>query len=127
MQNFRDSPIIPLRCSSCNQYHYFLQMQSHKVTTLQTLLLVVALEVQLISASPNNNQWSWSLFSNRQARAIENLHSGEHCVDVSTYEPVAFKDVTVEVCDSTFEKNCEQKNEQVRIRVSGWDDSQKGL
>ena len=87
------------------------QMQSHKVTTLQTLLLLVT----LISAFPDNNRWSWSFFTNRQARAIENLHSGEHCVDVSTYEPVAFKDVTVEVCDSTFVKTCEDKTDQVSI------------
>lgn len=93
-------------------------MQSHKVTTLQTLLLLVALEVQLISASPNNNRWSWSIFPIRQGRAIENLHSGEHCVDVSTYEPVAFEDVTVEVCDSTFAKTCEDKTDQVGIQAS---------
>ena len=88
-------------------------MQSHKVTALQTLLLLITLESQLILATP---RWSWSLFPRRQGRAIDNLHSGEHCVDVSTYEPVAFKDVTVEVCDSTFEKTCEQKTDQVRKR-----------
>ena len=64
-----------------------------------------------------NPRWSWSLFPRRQGRAIDNLHSGEHCVDVSTYEPVAFKDVTVEVCDSTFEKTCEQKTDQVRKEI----------
>ena len=86
-------------------------MQSHKITALQTLLFLITLEAQLILATP---RWSWSLFPRRQGRAIDNLHSGEHCVDVSTYEPVAFKDVTVEVCDSTFEKTCEQKTDQVR-------------
>ena len=86
-------------------------MQSLKVTALPTYLLLITLEAQLILATP---RWSWSLFPRRQGRAIDNLHSGEHCVDVSTYEPVAFKDVTVEVCDSTFEKTCEQKTDQVR-------------
>ena len=92
-------------------------MQSHKGTTLHAILFLITLGIQLISASPNSNRWSWSLFPIRQARAIDNLHSGEHCVDVSTYEPVAFKDVTVEVCDSTFAKTCEDKTDQVGIRA----------
>lgn len=93
-------------------------MQSHKITTVQALFLIVTLEV--ITASTVVNYNPWGFFSNRQARAIDgvDLHSGEHCVDVSTYGPVAFKNVTVQVCDSTFPKTCEDKTDQVCLEVT---------
>ena len=44
------------------------------------------------------------------------LHKGEFCVDVSTYGPVEYDHVPVEVCDSTFAKQCEDRYEEVNTR-----------
>lgn len=41
------------------------------------------------------------------------LHKGEFCVDVSTYGPIQYDHVPVEVCDSTFAKQCEDRYEEV--------------
>ena len=41
------------------------------------------------------------------------LHKGEFCVDVSTYSPVQYDNKAVNVCDSTFVKNCRDRSEQV--------------
>ena len=94
--------------------HLFLQMQSHKITTVQVFFIVT---LEVITASTFRHSNPWAFFANRQARAIDgvDLHSGEHCVDVSTYKPVEFKDVAVTVCDSTFAKECEDKIDQVMI------------
>ena len=85
-------------------------MQSHKVRTLQALLLV-ALEIQLITAASQNPFGSF--FSNRQARELHG--PDDYCVDVSTYGPVAFRDVVQNVCESEIVKQCQLKTEQVRI------------
>ena len=45
------------------------------------------------------------------------LHTGEFCVDVSTYTDVQYDNDTVEVCDSTFAKQCTNKVEEVRINT----------
>jgi len=93
-------------------------MQSHKITTIQALFLMVTIEVITASTSFHTNPWAF--FTSRQARAIDgvDLHSGEHCVDVSTYKPVEFNDVAVTVCDSTFVKECEDKIDQVCLEVT---------
>ena len=41
------------------------------------------------------------------------LHSGEFCVDVSTFGDIVFENQGREACDTTFEKECETKTEQV--------------
>ena len=41
------------------------------------------------------------------------LHSGEFCVDVSTFGAIVFENQGREACDTTFEKVCETKTEQV--------------
>ena len=41
------------------------------------------------------------------------LHSGEFCVDVSTFGDIVFENQGREACDTTFEKVCETKTEQV--------------
>ena len=41
------------------------------------------------------------------------LHKGEFCVDVSTFGPVTYDSTFVEVCDSTFAKQCEDRYESV--------------
>ena len=41
------------------------------------------------------------------------LHKGEFCVDVSTYGEIEYDPIPKEVCDSTFAKVCEDRNEKV--------------
>ena len=41
------------------------------------------------------------------------LHNSEFCVDVSTFGDITFEEVPREKCDSTFEKRCETKTDQV--------------
>ena len=56
----------------------------------------------------------WASLMQRLRREVVDLHSGEFCVDVSTYGLVEFEPTPREKCDSTFNKVCETKNEQVR-------------
>jgi len=44
------------------------------------------------------------------------LHSGEFCVDVSTFGEVTFEATPREKCETTFQKNCEEKTDQVRFQ-----------
>ena len=44
---------------------------------------------------------------------IVDLHTGEFCVDVSTFGPVEYDTSPAEVCDSTFAKQCEDRYEEV--------------
>ena len=45
------------------------------------------------------------------------LHTGEFCVDVSTYTDVQYDNDTIEICDSTFSKQCTDKFEEVPIII----------
>ena len=45
------------------------------------------------------------------------LHSGEFCVDVSTFGPVLYDATPREKCTTVFNKQCEDKTEQVRIEI----------
>ena len=47
--------------------------------------------------------------------AVVDLHNQEFCVDVSTFGPISFEAEPREKCDTTFEKRCETKSEQVRL------------
>lgn len=49
----------------------------------------------------------------RLRRETVDLHNGEFCVDVSTYGSVTFEATPREKCDTTFQKQCETKTEQV--------------
>ena len=40
-------------------------------------------------------------------------HKGTFCVDVSTFGEVEYKDVKIEVCDSTFTKQCTDQYKEV--------------
>ena len=44
------------------------------------------------------------------------LHSGEFCVDVSTFGDIVFENQGREACDTTFEKVCETKTEQASLK-----------
>ena len=46
------------------------------------------------------------------------LHNKEFCVDVSTYEPVVWKEVDAEQCDTVFVKKCEDRSEEVCADVT---------
>merc|ERR1739844_513920 len=60
----------------------------------------------------------WASLMQRLRREVVDLHSGEFCVDVSTYGLVEFEPTPREKCDSTFNKVCETKNEQVCDEVT---------
>ena len=51
----------------------------------------------------------------RDASELVDLHNGEFCVDVSEWGDVEYTPLEREQCDSTFEKKCEMKTEQVTI------------
>ena len=51
----------------------------------------------------------------RDASELVDLHNGEFCVDVSEWGDVEYTPLEREQCDSTFEKKCEMKTEQVII------------
>ena len=43
-------------------------------------------------------------------------HKGTFCVDVSTFGEVEYKDVKIEVCDSTFTKQCTDQYKEVNSK-----------
>ena len=53
-----------------------------------------------------------SLLSDGEDEGVD-LHSGEFCVDVSTFGDIVFENQGREACDTTFERVCETKTEQV--------------
>jgi hypothetical protein len=54
--------------------------------------------------------------SSKEKAAVD-LHSGEFCVDVSTYGEVVFEAKPRDKCHTTFQKKCEQKTDQVTSRM----------
>merc|ERR1712141_120747 len=60
----------------------------------------------------------WASLMQRLRREVVDLHSGEFCVDVSTYGDVVFEPTTREKCDTQFQKQCETKSEQVCDEVT---------
>ena len=48
---------------------------------------------------------------------VVDLHSGEFCVDVSTFGNIVFQPTMREKCDTTFSKQCETKTDQVREKA----------
>lgn len=86
-----------LRISIFNKFRFFWQ-----------LLGVVAATASASRVSP------WANNLGRLRREIVNLHDGEFCVDVSTYGLVKFTETPREKCDTTFQKQCEDRNEQVK-------------
>ena len=65
-------------------------------------------------------QSQWASLMQRLRRETVDLHSGEFCVDVSTFGPVLYDATPREKCTTVFNKQCEDKTEQVRILISGW-------
>ena len=64
-------------------------------------------------------QSQWASLMQRLRRETVDLHSGEFCVDVSTFGPVLYDATPREKCTTVFNKQCEDKTEQVRILISG--------
>ena len=50
----------------------------------------------------------------RVKRELVDLHNGEFCVDVSEWGDIEYTEVERDKCDSTFDKVCEMKTENVR-------------
>merc|ERR1739844_485227 len=58
-------------------------------------------------------QSQWASLMQRLRRETVDLHSGEFCVDVSTFGPVLYDATPREKCTTVFNKQCEDKTEQV--------------
>ena len=67
----------------------------------------------LVASAASISRTDWPSLMQRLRREVVDLHSGEFCVDVSTYGAVVFEPTSREKCDTTFQKQCEDKNEQV--------------
>ena len=66
-----------------------------------------------MASAASLSRTDWPSLMQRLRREVVDLHSGEFCVDVSTYGDVVFEPTTREKCDTTFQKQCETKSEQV--------------
>jgi len=121
-------------------------MPSRKMTAIQALFFFLAITSEAITASttPGNNPWVARMLQTRPARSGKQekeqysgfffrgmagrggrrvddgseRYSREHCVDVSTYGLISFNDVSTTVCDTIFEKKCEDKSAQVCLDVT---------
>ena len=69
------------------------------------------------AGSDQMNNWYKESVS-RVRRELVDLHTGEFCVDVSTWGDVIYEPVEREKCDSIFTKVCEDKNKQVSVLQS---------
>ena len=49
----------------------------------------------------------------RDSTDSADLHSGEFCVDISTFSPVQWREEEAESCTTEFVKKCEDKKEKV--------------
>ena len=81
-----------------------------------TSLLALTTSGREITGSPflfADNIWSTLRNRRETAAGAVDLHSGEFCVDVSTYGLVKFERTPRNKCDTTFEKICEERNQQV--------------
>ena len=67
----------------------------------------------LVASAASDSRSDWPSLIQRLRREVVDLHSGEFCVDVSTYKDVEFLPESQNKCSSTFEKRCEDKTEQV--------------
>ena len=67
----------------------------------------------LVASAASLSRTDWPSLMQRLRREVVDLHSGEFCVDVSTYGDVVFEPKSREKCDTTFAKQCEDKTEQV--------------
>jgi len=67
----------------------------------------------LVASTTALSRSQWPSLMQRLRRETVDLHNGEFCVDVSTYGSVTFEATPREKCDTTFQKQCETKTEQV--------------
>ena len=77
--------------------------------------LACLVTASIAASRPRHSRTPWDSLMQRLRREVVDLHSGEFCVDVSTFGEVQFEPTDREKCDTTFEKQCETKNEQVGI------------
>jgi len=72
----------------------------------------------MVASAASLSRTDWPSLMQRLRREVVDLHSGEFCVDVSTFGDVVFEPTSREKCDTTFSKQCETKNEQVCDEVT---------
>ena len=89
----------------------YCDFESMSLSSWQILSLFVASGSAL-------SRSDWPSLMQRLRREVVDLHSGEFCVDVSTYGDIKFEGQPREKCDTTFEKKCETKSEQVRYLLT---------
>ena len=51
----------------------------------------------------------------KDKHGLVDLHKGEFCVDVSTYGKIEYDNAKIDVCDSTFAKQCTNKYKEVTL------------
>ena len=111
----------PAKCSVLPTFGYFkvanAQLSKLKVIFFYNLFFQLACLVtaSIAASRPRHSRTPWDSLMQRLRREVVDLHSGEFCVDVSTFGEVQFEPTDREKCDTTFEKQCETKNEQVGI------------
>ena len=84
----------------------FLSNFSSACFVLNLLFLLQLLSIWVASAA-SLSRTDWPSLMQRLRREVVDLHSGEFCVDVSTYGDVVFEPTTREKCDTQFQKQCE--------------------
>ena len=67
----------------------------------------------LVASAASQKRTDWPSLMQRLRREVVDLHSGQFCVDVSTYGDVVYEPTSREKCDTQFQKVCEDKSEQV--------------
>merc|ERR1712193_428209 len=67
----------------------------------------------LVASAAAQRRTDWPSLMQRLRREVVDLHSGQFCVDVSTYGEVVYEPTSREKCDTQFQKVCEDKSEQV--------------
>jgi len=72
----------------------------------------------LVASAASLSRTDWPSLMQRLRREVVDLHSGEFCVDVSTYGDIVFEPTSREKCDTQFQKKCETRNEQVCMEVT---------
>merc|ERR1712038_274355 len=82
---------------------------------IKTILLFSCLITLALARSSTRplRQSQWASLMQRLRRETVDLHSGEFCVDVSTFGPVLYDATPREKCTTVFNKQCEDKTEQV--------------
>ena len=64
--------------------------------------LACLVTASIAASRPRHSRTPWDSLMQRLRREVVDLHSGEFCVDVSTFGEVQFEPTDREKCDTTF-------------------------